>query len=165
LLRVSEVGSTPVTLPQARTPIDPVPAILYETGDETARGLAERIIALGAMDSCSADAALLAEAVPNMKSSIRAKGVDPITFRDALASGQFFGYVVPLSWNADYPTVTSQLMERAGWAVMPGLSLRGSSVSLVETRAHFVAISDRIGYLNDHNGGVRVLGGTSVTVR
>jgi hypothetical protein len=38
-----------------------------------------------------------------------------------------------------------------------GGTISQNVVPLVETRAHFVSMSDRIGFVDDHNGNVRIM--------
>ncbi len=140
--------------------------IVFVADDPTARGLAERIVALAAMDtSTSAEARAVGRAIPGITSGAKAVGV---------RSGQFAGrlqttpgsatFVVALSWNADFPFLASYFQRRAPWlaGVTPA---SGAFIPLVDTRPHFIAISDRIGFIADKNGELRLMSPGAERVR
>jgi len=135
---------------------DPVHRVLYVNTDPTARALAERIVALAAMDTASSTGAgALVRAVPGAGPELRAAGVDAARFTTSVAAGDEFAYVLPLSWYTDFPFFL-QNFQRAPW-LYHGPNLAARFLPLVETRAHFVVMSDRIGYICDETGDVRVM--------
>jgi Bacterial extracellular solute-binding proteins, family 5 Middle len=134
------------------------PRIVYAAADPTARGLAERIVALMATNPASSpDARAVALAVPGASSRVRAVGVDTAEFELCLSRGQDFGYVFPFSWCADFPFLTYRFAERAPWLSTHALPQPWEAmIPLVETRAHFIAMSDRIGFIDDRSGTILI---------
>ena len=129
--------------------------ILVISNDPAARSLAERIVALAAMDTAaSADARAIVRAVPD--AALRPMRVEPTQasdFQSRLRSGSEFAYIDALSWCSDFPFVVDRFASNAAWLSHPAQSV----IPLVETRAHFIAISDRVGFVDDHTGDVRIM--------
>jgi len=139
----------------AAGPFNPIHRVLFVAGDPTSRGLAERIVALAAMDtSLSGEARAIVRAMPGAAPDLRAASVDVGHFESSLREGSEFAYILPLSWCADFPFFATSLS--AVWlCTNPPLAPR--VVPLVETRAHFIAMSDRIAFSNDGAGNVHIL--------
>jgi hypothetical protein len=140
--------------------------LVYVNGDVTARSLAERIVALAAMDTASApQARALARAVPNVTSGLRAVGVSAAEMSMALRKEEEFGYVLSFSWDADLPSVVGRF-DACCWLFSTSGRLQTEKmIPLVETRAHFIATSDRIGFAADPQGHVRLMIPTRETGR
>jgi hypothetical protein len=136
--------------------------IVYVSEDKTARGLAERLVAIAAMDTTKAPkASALARAIPELGPDVRASGLSPSQFQFALGKHLEFGYVLSLSWIADYPHLLGPFSDGV-WPVgrtstMEGRLLTGAMIPLIETRAHFIALSDRIGFTYDAAGNVSLI--------
>jgi hypothetical protein len=142
------------------------PRVVYPANDATARGLAERIVALAAMDPLEVpDAGAILRAIPGAIANARAAGVESEQFTKLLMGGQDLAYVLPLSWCLDTPLLTTQLVERAWWLLDPDhpVDLSRAIIPLVETRAHLVVLSDRVSLVHDGAGNVRVM--TSIAGR
>lgn len=141
----------------ASGPSNPVHRVMFAAGDPTSRGLAERIVALAATDtSASSEARAVVRAMPGATPDLRAMSVDADHFESSLREGSEFAYLLPLSWCADYPFLTARFSDRAHWLYSnPPLAPR--VIPLVETRAHFIAMSDRIAFSDDGAGNVRIL--------
>jgi hypothetical protein len=132
--------------------------LAFVSADPIARALAERIVALAAMDtSTSTDARALRRAMPGAGPALRATGMPRELFLAHLHDGPNDNFVLPLSWLADYPLLIPYLFGVAPWIARDGNPFPAGLVPLVETRAHFVALSDRISYIDEHNGTVRVM--------
>jgi hypothetical protein len=130
--------------------------IVVASNDPVSRSLAERIVALASMDtSSSADARAIVRAVPGAGPGMRVLAAAPAEFASARRAGGGFAFVASLSWCSDFPHFVGD--DR--WA--PWLYTRSSTqervIPLVETRAHFIAMSDHIGYLDPQNGDIRIL--------
>jgi hypothetical protein len=131
--------------------------ILYDAADPTARALAERIVALVAMDTTvSVDARAVRRSVPGAVTGTRALGLPSDEFARRLYSGDAI-CVASLSWNANFPFLALHFHAVAPWLDGRG-ELSRALIPLVETRAHFITLSDRIGYSLDKMGNVRILG-------
>jgi hypothetical protein len=147
--------STTFSVPPSFEPGDR--RIVYDASDPTARDLSERIVALAAMDTAKAHGARsLALAVPDLVGGKpRASGVAASEFEPRLAGGRDFAYVISMSWDADYPSIVYRF-DRAPW-LYTSSPLSRELIPLVETRAHFIAITDRIGFVDDGAGNVRIM--------
>lgn len=129
--------------------------VLFVAGDPTARSLAERIVALADMDTnSSADARAVKKAMPGTTPGMRAVGMPVEDFDKALLSyTQNSCYVVPLSWDMDFPLPRSPFLNRAPWLVGVGSPWRGL-IPLIETRAYFIALNDHLAITRNETGGV-----------
>jgi hypothetical protein len=132
--------------------------VVVRSNSATARSLAERIVALAAMDtSKSADARTIVRAMPDAGlRPLRVVASSAAEFESSLKSGAQFAYVDVVSWCADFPTIFHRFGSRAPWLLMGG-TISQNVVPLVETRAHFVSMSDRIGFIDDNAGNVRIM--------
>jgi hypothetical protein len=133
--------------------------VFYLSTDMTSRALAERLVALASMDTVSsAEARALSRSVPEMKSGTRAVGLNQLEFEQALRDGNDVAYVVALSWCIQFPMTGCWLRDHAPWSLPYDRDrLAHSALSLVETRPHFIVMSDRISYIDEHNGTVRIM--------
>ena len=137
--------------------VRPQPRLLFAFDDPTARGLAERIVALAAMDTTAAgDARAIVRAIP-ARPGMRAVGVSPEEFGQKLLAGAEAAFLCPLSWCGDFPCVEAGIRRRAPWLLAGGARLSQKIIPLVETRAHFIVMSDRIAFSDDGAGNVRIL--------
>jgi Bacterial extracellular solute-binding proteins, family 5 Middle len=132
--------------------------VVYDKSDPTARALAERLVALAVTDTASSsDARSLALALPGIdRRKPRSAGLAASELDEHLRNPTEFAYVLRFSWNTDYPLVAQELFKRAPWAFDPYLPLYDMIVPLVETRAHFIVMSDRVAFSDDGAGNVRI---------
>jgi hypothetical protein len=132
--------------------------VVFASADPVARALAERIVALAAMDtSTSTDARALRRAMPGAGPGLRATGMTREMFLAQLHDGPNDNLVLPLSWLADYPLLIPNLCGMAPWIARNGNPFPAGLIPLVETRAHFIALSDRISYIDENNGTVHIM--------
>jgi len=130
--------------------------LFFDSDDTTARSLAERIVALAAMDTASSEEArAIRAAVPGFGPSLRAIALKRPAASERAPFPQLAvaNYVRSLSWYRDFPCLGSSFMRDMAWLA----SLRPLSIAvlpLVETRAHFIAMSDRISFTVDASGHV-----------
>jgi hypothetical protein len=133
--------------------------LFFDGGDPTARSLAERIVALAAMDTASsAEARAIRAAVPEFGPSLRAVALkhEQPSEKSPFPVLPVAHYVKALSWYGDLPCLGASFMKGMPWlASLEPLS--AAVLPLVETRAHFIAISDRVSYIDEHNGTVRII--------
>ncbi len=132
--------------------------VVFAAGDPTARSLAERIVALVAMDTTTSwEARRVRRALPGTPAGSKAIALRPNQFAERLqTSAGNTTFIISLSWNADFPLVASRYQQYAPWLVdLPPAS--DALLPLVETRPHFIAMSDRIGFAHDEIGNVRIL--------
>jgi hypothetical protein len=99
--------------------------IVYPRGDRVARDLADRLVALAALDSSSAPrAAMLASLVPGIAARdarVIAAGLPPAEFTAELGKGRDLAYVLPVPRRALAPCEQARsLIAAIGWA-LPGL--------------------------------------------
>ena len=144
---------------KAPGPYRPVPEVVYSRDDPIAGSLAERIVAVAARDTASSiESRTIARALPGANTNMRAIGLAPLQFAIAVNEGRSLAYVLPLSWDADFPYLPTDLASRVPWLFDDSLraTLSQAILPLVETRAHFIAISDQIGFVDDHAGNVRI---------
>jgi hypothetical protein len=136
----------------------PSSQVVFASADPVARALAERIVALAAMDtSTSTDARALRRAMPGAGPGLRATGMTRDMFLAHVHDGPNDNLVLPLSWLADYPLLVPHLFAVAPWIALNGNPFPAGFVPLVETRAHFIALSDRISYIDEKNGTVHIM--------
>ncbi|HEX6964772.1 MAG TPA: ABC transporter substrate-binding protein [Gemmatimonadaceae bacterium] len=99
--------------------------IVYPRGDRVARDLADRLVALAALDSSSAPrAAMLASLVPGIAARdarVIAAGLPPAEFTAELGRGRDLAYVLPVPRRALAPCEQARsLIAAIGWA-LPGI--------------------------------------------
>jgi hypothetical protein len=137
----------------------PAAHVFYLSTDPTSRALAERLVALASMDTVSsADARTLLHSVPDMKNATRAVGLTRPELEQALRNGSDVAYLVALSWCSEFPMTKCWLRDHAPWSLPYNRDhLAHSALPLVETRAHFIAMTDRISYIDEQNGTVRIM--------
>lgn len=127
--------------------------VVFDSSDPTSRSLAERLVSLAAMDTtASAQARAIVRAIPGASAGMRAAGIEPTRFEPQLRTGNEFAYVTRWSW-CFFPVVWPHVPD---W-LLTGVSLTPRVVPLVETRAHFIVMSDRIGFAQDETNRVRIL--------
>jgi hypothetical protein len=136
--------------------------VLYDINDAIARDLAERVVALAALDpAASADAAAIASAVPGLTggaSVVITEGVTGRELNSSLRYGDDFAFVVPLPRRPPDPChALRELIERAPWLVTAGVDLSEALIPLVDTRPHVIARKDRFGLVVDWYGNIRVM--------
>ena len=138
--------------------------IVYDASDPVARGLAERIAALAAVDTTrSPEAAAIARAVPGFLDPAQetiAEGLAERDFEQSLRRGDEFAYIVSLPRRVPDPYHEArELGARAPWLAGEGHRLADVLLSLVDTRSHLIAGEDTADLLIDGYGGVLVVPG------
>jgi len=135
-------------------PTAPSAHVVYRANDRVARGLAERLVALAAMRRANDAGAPLADLAPELASAPRltAEGLAPAAFAAALAAGGALAYVVDLP---------AQPLARCGQAdalaaAAPWLAPDSGIVPLVDTRRHVVVRRDRVSFVIDWEGVLRI---------
>jgi hypothetical protein len=116
----------PLPAAENRSGPDPGRRVVYRSGDATARGLAERVVALAATGR-------ILPVLGQARSGVRlvAVGLQVEPFAQALASGADAGYVL----STERTVLDACTAAREGLAAAPW---PGTVVPLVETRAHLV---------------------------
>jgi len=142
--------------------------IIFDRQDPTARGLAERLVALAATDTAaSTPAATLASAVPGVNSgssALIAEGVTARELRSSLQDGDDFAYIVVVKRRPpDSCDETGKLLQRAPWLAPLGDRLSRAPIPLVDTRRHVIVRSDVAGLVVDWYGNLMVANETLQT--
>lgn len=137
--------------------------ILYQLDDPVARDLAERIVALAAVDpAVSLEAAEIVSAVPGLSGDgtrIVAEGVTKDELAMSLRTGDDFAYVVSLARRPADPCYEARkLLDRARWLVLLGDDFAKALVPLVDTRMHLIANEEKVGLAIDWYGNLIVNG-------
>jgi len=138
--------------------------ILFDVGDATARDLAERLVAVAAMDPRqSVEAEVVASAVPGMvggSAKLVSAGVRLETLDSRLWGGGEVAYIVALPHSVpDACIAASELASRAPWLVAGGVALADALIPLVDTRPHAIVARGRVGLVLNGFGGVTIKAG------
>ena len=138
--------------------------ILYQAEDETARDLAERIVALAGADPAgSRDAAVIGEAVPDLvglRYGPRADGVTRYELGRSLRGGDDFAYVIAVTRRPADPCFEARLLvDGAPWLAAPDVDLSESLIPLVDSRLHVIADSSAVALILDWSCNVLVVNG------
>ncbi|NIR42655.1 MAG: hypothetical protein GWN99_02085 [Gemmatimonadetes bacterium] len=130
--------------------------VVHPQGDEAARGLAERILAL----ATGPEPEPLAAAVPRadeLDGPLVVAALEPDEFDEALESGSEFLYVVALPHRTLDPCRHLALLsERVPWLAVGWLDPAATMVPLVDTRSHVIARDGTVSLRVDWDGVVRV---------
>jgi hypothetical protein len=140
----------PAAMPQARPNDAPkMRRVVYELGDETARDLAERIVALSGTRSADAAAALDGLLPRSHQSLQQAIGLTGAALASARSSGTDAGYVLAVA------RISANICDALDAVVrqLPWLDVR-AAVALVDTRPHAVIRRGRSGIHHEGDGGV-----------
>ena len=140
--------------------------IIYDSSDPVARGLAERIVALGAIDPDEApDAGALASAVPGLIGGDRsavAEGVSPGGLARRLRNGDDFAYIFSVSRMPIDPCYeTRRLFDQVPWLGAGPVDLSHTLLPLVDTRRHVIAARGRVTLWSDGKGDFLIANGKS----
>jgi hypothetical protein len=145
----------------AGTP-DSIPVIYYDVADALARDLAERIVALAAMDTLVSEAARsLARSLPAIRDGDMravARGLDKPALHERMDRGAGFGFVtrvrnpVPDSCGA-----ARVLLRRAPWLAAGGARLADALLPLVDASSYVILTSRDIAVTWDMYGTVRIV--------
>jgi Bacterial extracellular solute-binding proteins, family 5 Middle len=150
------------TLPGLRESGVEVRRILFDVNDATARDLAERLVAVAAMDPRqSAEAEAVVAAVPGLDAAkLVAAGVGTERLDASLWGGGEVAYVVALPHAVpDACVAASELASRAPWLVN-GVALADVLIPLVDTRPHAIVAHGCAGLVLNGLGGVLIETGT-----
>jgi len=140
--------------------------ILFDVGDATARELAERLLAVAAMDPRqSAEAEAVISAVPGLtggSTKLVSVGVRLESLNSTLWGGGEVAYVVALPHSVpDACIAATELALRAPWLVLGGVALADALIPLVDTRPHAIVARGRVGLVVNGFGGVTIKTGAS----
>ncbi len=135
--------------------------VLYDAGDPTARDLADRVVALAAIDpAASPEADAVTAAVPGIagpEGAAIAAGVSPAELESSLREGADVAYIVVLpSRPPDVCGAARALLRRAPWLTIRHVTLSDALVPLAETRSTVIVVTGRISMCTDGRGDVRV---------
>jgi hypothetical protein len=142
--------------------VTPAPArttrLVYRRDDHVARELAERIVALAAIEGTSGAGAGLAALAPELQSvgtRATAVGLAPADFATALGKGDELAYVLELPTRPIAPCDEADaLIASAPWIAASGVSL----VPLIDTRDRAIARRDGISLSIDWDGTLHLVG-------
>ncbi|KPK80884.1 MAG: hypothetical protein AMS25_08450 [Gemmatimonas sp. SM23_52] len=117
--------------------------VAYARGDEVARSLAERIVALATRPTSAEQAAALGTVIPGLLGTdepTRVAALGAYEFELALARGSEFLLVLALPTSAlDDCYQLLNLAKRVPWLAVGRLALSATIVPLVDTRRHLIA--------------------------
>ena len=150
-------GLPPGLVSAPRADEDGARRIRYPAGDDVARALAERLVALSAMDAtASPSAAALAAAVPGIADASRplaAEATAPGALARSLHDGADYAYVIAVPCHpADACEAGRDLAARAPWLGASRATLGDLLLPLVDTRAHVLAARGRVGARARYSG-------------
>jgi hypothetical protein len=150
-------GSPSAFMPEPEMPR----RIMFDEDDPVARGLAERIVALGAAGAGSSpEAAGLGAAVPELAEGtggIIAAGISDSDLRSRIEEGNDFAYIIWLPIRASNPcTVIRQLVDDADWLSQLGDDLGDALLPLVDTRKFAIVREGTGGLSVDWHGNIYV---------
>jgi hypothetical protein len=133
--------------------------IVFDAHDATARDLAERLVAVAAMDPReSALAEAMASAVPGLvggSPELIAVGLEPGRMESGMGFASDVAYVVALPHAVpDACTAARQLASRVPWLVPHEVVLADALLPLVDTRPHAIVAQGRVGLALSGLGGV-----------
>jgi hypothetical protein len=140
--------------------------IVYVEDDPAARGLAERIVGLGASGpGSSADAAALSAAIPGLSGSdgaVTASGMPEPEFRASIEEGGEFAYIVSFPMHpADPCGGVIGLVQEAGWLSRLGGNFSDALLPLIDTRGCAIVRKGTVGLTVDWYGDVFITGALS----
>ncbi|UCF20721.1 MAG: hypothetical protein JSU87_04735, partial [Gemmatimonadota bacterium] len=135
--------------------------VVYMRGDEAARGLAERIVALVRSPARAEQAAALAAAIPGIElpsAQLLAAELDDADHAKALSQGDEYLFVVALPTQPlDRCHELARLAERVPWLDPGRLDPAAAIVPLVETRDRIILRAGTARLQVDWEGTVRVV--------
>ncbi len=121
-------------------PGGPPRRIVYQVGDETARELAERIVALAApgREEPAADALRRAAPAFSRSTAWRSAAIDSASFARMLADGSEGAYIFAITRDPEWPDVArARLFEAAPWLATTGRPAH-ALLPLVDTREFLI---------------------------
>jgi len=137
--------------------------IVFDEDDPVARGLAERIVALGAAGPGSSPAeAKLAAAVPELAEGtvdLSATGIQDTELAESLKEGNDFAYIIWLPLHPSDPcTGIMQLVNRVNWLSHLGDDFSDALLPLVDTRNYAIVRRGTAGLTIDWYGNIYITG-------
>ncbi len=136
--------------------------IVYGTRDDTAREIAERLVALAGSPGDRRDLESIDFAWSAPAGAISATGLEAARFSASLRAGAELGYVIPVPrvvLNACAETLA--ILRRAPWLLSAphdaGTALTRALVPLVDVRLHAVLRRERVSATADWDGTLRVV--------
>ncbi len=137
--------------------------IVFNEDDPVARGLAERIVALGAAGPGSSPAeAKLAAAVPELAEGpvdLSAAGIQDAELAGSLKKGDDFAYIIWLPLHPSDPcTGIMQLVNRVNWLSHLGDDFADALLPLVDTRNYAIVRRGTAGLSIDWYGNIHISG-------
>lgn len=155
---------TPVPESMAGSAVAPdsMPVIYYDAADALARDLAERIVALAAMDTLVSEAARsLARSLPAIRDGgIRAValGLDEPALHERMKRGAGFGFVMRVRNPVPDSCGSARLLLRhAPWLAAGGKRLADTLLPLVDASSYVILTSRDIAVTWDMYGTVRIV--------
>lgn len=133
--------------------------IVYREGDEVARALAERIVALASAGPASESARALGAVVPRLLDgrALLAVGLDAGDYEANLGVGDDFAYVLGVPTRAfDVCHETVALSRRVEWLGVGRIDLAAAVIPLVDTRRYIIARQNRLALALDWDATVYV---------
>jgi hypothetical protein len=131
--------------------------ILFHREDETARDIAERIVALAALES-GPSAANLKAAIPGLAggpAGLVAEGVSEESMALSLRGGDDFAYVLAVPRRPADPCAQARaLFRRIPWLATVGPRVSDALIPLVDTRRHVITNIEHVGAMVDWFGHV-----------
>jgi len=134
--------------------------VLYDERDPVARGLAERIVALSAVDpAASLDAKSIdVSIVIGPGRPLTAKGAKPRELSQSLWSGNDFAYIVSVPRIPPDPCYgVRRLLARAPWISVPGADISDVLLPLIDTRLHAITKKAMFGMIVDKYGNLTII--------
>ena len=137
--------------------------IVFDENDPVARGLAERIVALGAAGPGSSPGeANLAAAIPDLAEgpvSLSATGITETELAASLREGDDFAYVIWLPLHPSDPcTGIMRLVHRVNWLSQLGDDFADALLPLVDTRSCAIVRKGTAGLSIDWSGNIYITG-------
>ena len=157
-------GLMEFSAPYARIPgSDSSRRVVFDRDDPVARGIAERIVALGTSGPGSSPAeSKLAAAVPGLAdgtTALSAAGMDRTELGASLKEGGDFAYIIWLPLHPSDPcTGIMRLIDRARWLSRLGDDFAGALLPLVDTRSYAIVRKGSAGLSIDWYGNIHITG-------
>ena len=141
---------------------DSIPVIYYDMADALARDLAERIVALAAMDTLLSEAARsLGRSLPAIRDGgirVVALGLDEPALHERMKRGAGFGFVIRVRNPVPDSCGSARLLLRhAPWLAAGGKKLADALLPLVDASSYVILTSRDIAVTWDMYGTVRIV--------
>jgi hypothetical protein len=159
---LADLRSVPPAVSTAAYRIRGPRRVVYAEGDDVARGLAERIVALATRPASVEQSTILADAVPGLGEAdapLLVTSLERDRFEEALRLGDEFLFVLALRYRALDPCgQLTRLASRVPWLNIGWVAAEAAILPLVDVRHHLVARQGAASLALDWDGTVRVVG-------